>query len=46
MEAVNRLVAAQVARASRYAGPLLIVLVSGSCGFVIGVAALAARITP
>lgn len=39
MEAVNRRVTAQVARAARYAGPLLIVLLSASCGFVIGVAA-------
>ncbi|MEU4054017.1 hypothetical protein [Streptomyces olivaceus] len=46
MEAVNHRVTAQVARAARYAGPLLIVLVSASCGFVIGVAALTARITP
>ncbi|WP_338677385.1 hypothetical protein WBG99_14170 [Streptomyces sp. TG1A-60] len=46
MEAVNHRVTAQVTRAARYAGPLLIVLVSASCGFVIGVAALTARITP
>lgn len=46
MEAVNSRVAAQVFRAARYAGPLLIVLVSASCGFVIGVAASAARIAP
>ncbi|MFH9860719.1 hypothetical protein [Streptomyces sp. NPDC017202] len=43
MEAVNHRVAAQVAR---HAGPLLIMLVSASCGFVIGVAASAAWITP
>ncbi|WP_406172552.1 hypothetical protein [Streptomyces sp. NBC_00996] len=46
MEAVNRRVAAQVSRAARYAGPLLIVLGSASCGFVIGVAASTARLTP
>ncbi|MET7681205.1 hypothetical protein [Streptomyces sp. NPDC005423] len=45
MEAVSGRVAAQVARAARYTGPLLIVLVSASCGFVIGVAASTARIT-
>ncbi|MEU0818086.1 hypothetical protein [Streptomyces mirabilis] len=43
MEAVIRRVAAQ---AARYAGPLLIVLVSSSCGSVIGVAASTSRITP
>ncbi|GKQ39615.1 hypothetical protein ALMP_61420 [Streptomyces sp. A012304] len=46
VEAVNRRVATQVSRAARYAGPLLIVLVSASCGFVIGVAASTARPTP
>ncbi|MEW2095099.1 hypothetical protein ACIG8K_18110 [Streptomyces halstedii] len=46
MEAVTGRVAAQVARIARYTGPLLIVLVSASCGFVIGVAASTARITP
>jgi hypothetical protein len=46
VEAVNRRVAAQVFRAARYAGPLLIVLVSASCGCVIGVAASTARLTP
>lgn len=46
MEAVSCRVTAQVARAARYARPLLIVLVSASCGFVIGVVASTARITP
>ncbi|WP_330320464.1 hypothetical protein OG927_18210 [Streptomyces clavifer] len=46
MEAVTGRVAAQVARIARYTGPLLIVLVSASCGFVIGVAASTARIAP
>ena len=43
MEAVNGRVAA---RAARYTGPLLIVLVSAACGFVIGVVASTARIAP
>jgi hypothetical protein len=46
VEAVTSRVAAQVARVARYTGPLLIVLVSASCGFVIGVAASTVRITP
>ncbi|MFF1416709.1 hypothetical protein [Streptomyces sp. NPDC058280] len=46
MEAVTGRVTAQVARIARYTGPLLIVLVSASCGFVIGVAASTVRITP
>lgn len=46
MEAVNGYLAAQVTQAAHYAGPLLIVLVSAPCGFLIGVAASVARITP
>lgn len=43
MEAVIGRAAAQIAR---YTGPLLIVVVSASCGFVIGVTASTVRITP
>lgn len=43
MEAVIGQVAAQIAR---YTGPLLIALVSASCGFVIGAVASTVRITP
>lgn len=39
MEAVNGRLAAQVTQAARYAGPLLIVLVSASHGSAIGVTA-------
>ncbi|MFJ4902537.1 hypothetical protein [Streptomyces sp. NPDC088727] len=46
METVTGRVAAQVARFARYTGPLLIVLVSASCGFVIGVTASTVRIAP
>ncbi|MFJ1862437.1 hypothetical protein OG204_16550 [Streptomyces sp. NBC_01387] len=46
METVTGRVAAQVASIARYTGPLLIVLVSASCGFVIGVTASTVRITP
>lgn len=46
MEAVTGRVTAQVSRIARYIGPLLIVLVSASCGFVIGVTASTVRITP
>ncbi|MEU2875064.1 hypothetical protein [Streptomyces sp. NPDC007070] len=46
MEAVNGCVAARAGRDARYTGPLLIVLVSAACGFVIGVVASTARITP
>ncbi|WP_406469369.1 hypothetical protein OH738_20960 [Streptomyces hirsutus] len=46
MEAVTGRITAQVARAARYTGPLLIVLVSASCGFVVGVVASTVRITP
>ncbi|MET7445265.1 hypothetical protein [Streptomyces sp. NPDC005508] len=46
METVTGRVAAQVAWLARYTGPLLIVLVSASCGFVIGVTASTVRIAP
>ncbi|EKX62201.1 putative lipoprotein [Streptomyces ipomoeae 91-03] len=35
-----------VARLARFTGPLLIVLISASCGFVIGVAVSIAPATP
>ncbi|WP_263632399.1 hypothetical protein [Streptomyces sp. 8L] len=38
--------ATMLSRVVRYTGPLLIVLVSASCGFVIGVAASTVRIAP
>lgn len=46
METVTGRVAAQVARLARYTGPMLIVLVSASCGFVIAVTASTVRIAP
>ncbi|WP_159025308.1 hypothetical protein [Streptomyces pluripotens] len=46
MEAVTGRISALVSRVARYTGPLLIVLVSASCGFVIGVAASTTRTTP
>ncbi len=35
-----------VARLARYTGPLLIVLISASCGFVVGIAVSAAPAGP
>lgn len=46
VETVTGRVAALVARLARYTGPMLIVLVSASCGFVIGVTASTVRIAP